>query len=185
MQTLSLPLHYTILRRIIAPSRTGIRSAAGRETRRLYERPIYEFTIQSTMVIQEDAEAFYGFVQYHQGDIAFLFNAGPWTAPSTPLLFGFGDGVTTEFYINNRHITTGTIQTYQDAVLDSPTPGIDLEAGLLTYATAPVDQARLTAQYTCLYPCVFSNNQEVLLNEELFYATLFRYQGIVLREFIL
>lgn len=185
IQTLALDGHYSIFRRIIAPTRVNRLGGGAMQVRRLYQRPIYEFVLRDSMRVQADAEYLYSFMQYHQGDTAFLFSGNEWGEPSVPLLFGFGDGTRTEFYLNNRTITSGTILTYQDGVLDSPLPTIDLTSGLLTYfAGAPANGKKLTAKYTCLYKCVFASEQELLQNEELFYQALFRYEGIVLRELV-
>src|SRR5262245_8024029 len=96
IQTLSLDTHYSIFRRQIAPTLRTKLGGGAVQVRRQYQRPVYEFTIKDSHAIQSAAEAFYGFAQYHQGDIAFLWSGGPWGTVSTPILFGFGDGTRTE-----------------------------------------------------------------------------------------
>lgn len=181
-QTFTIDSHYSIFRRILAPTRRSTVGAGHYLVRRQWERPVYEFTIQDRHAIKSTAEYIYSFVQYHQGDIPFIWSGDQWGVVSTPIVFGFGDGVRTQFFLNNRTITTATLQAYINGVLASPQPSIDLLSGLLTFSSAPGDGLPLTATYTCTYRCVFANEAEVLLNEELFYNALFRYEGLVLRE---
>lgn len=184
IQTLTLDTHYSVFRRIVAPRlATGI-GAGATQVRRMYQRPVYQFTIKDSHAVKSAAEALYGFAQYHQGDIAFYWSGNEWGTIANKILFGFGDGVKTQFFLNNRNITTGTIQAYKDGVLASPQPTIDLTSGLLTFSAAVADQVKLEATYSCKYKVVFDVDSEVLMNEELFYNQLYRYEGIKLREVV-
>lgn len=184
MQTLTLDTHYSIHRRIHAPRLSQRTGGGSSQVRRLWERPAYSFVLQDSHAIKSAAEALYGFMQYHQGDRPFWFSGNEWGNAETPLHVDYGDGTRTQFLLNNRWITTGTLQAYTDGTLASPQPSIDLPTGLLTYTTAPADQARLTASYQCVYRCVFAPDGEVLQDEEMFYAKLYRYQGIQVQELV-
>lgn len=184
IQTLTTDTHYSIFRSIIAPRlATGI-GAGATQVRRKYQRPVYRFAIKDSHAVVSAAESLYGFLQYHQGDIAFYWSGNEWGTVNNAILFGFGDGVKTQFFLNNRNITTGTLQAYKDAVLASPQPTIDLTSGLLTFSAAVADQVKLTATYSCRYKCVFDLDGDVLQNEENFYKNLFKYEGIHLREVV-
>lgn len=183
-QTFSIDSHYSIFRRILAPTRRSAVGGGALAVRRQWERPVYEFVLKDSHAIKSSAESLYAFAQYHQGDIPFTWSGNQWGVVSTPILFGFGDGVRTQFFLNNRTITTGTLQAYINAVLASPQPSIDLASGLLTFSSPPGNNLPLTATYTCTYRCVFANEGDVLMNEELFYNQLFRYEGIVIRELV-
>lgn len=184
LQVFQIDPHYSVFRDILAPALTVPLGGGTVQARRRYARPVYQFRVQDRHATKAQAEYIYSFMQYHQGDIPFFFSGGPWSIVELPLLFGFGDGVRTEFFLNNRHIITGTLTTYADTVLDSPLPSIDLASGLLTYATPPADQARLTAGYQCEYKCTFVSQGETLQSEEHTYANLFKYEGIILREVV-
>lgn len=184
IQTLDLDSHYSVLRRILAPRRASAIGGGAFTVRRQYERPLYEFTIQDRHAVKSRAEYLYSFAQYHQGDIAFLWDGGGWGVVSMPILLGFGDGVRTQFFLNNRNITTATLQAYINGVLASPQPSIDLASGLLTFSAAPGANLPLTATYTCVYKCVFWTEAEVLMNEARLYDQLYSYEGIVLRELV-
>jgi hypothetical protein len=184
VQTFTLDSHYSIFRRIITPALVTPIGGGATQARRRYQRPVYGFTIKDSHAIKSSAEYIYSFMQYHQGDVRFWWDGNTWGTVSTPILFGFGDGVRTQFFLNNRHITTGTLQAYTNGVLASPQPTIDLASGLLTYSAAPVDQGKLTATYVCRYRCVFEVEGDVLQSEELMYQALFKYEGVKLREVI-
>jgi len=184
IQTLTLDTHYSIWRHMVAPRlATGI-GAGATQVRRMYQRPVYRFTIKDSHAVKSAAEALYGFAQYHQGDIAFYWSGNAWGTIANKILFGFGDGTRTQFFLNNRHITTGTLQAYTDGVLANPQPTIDLPSGLLTFSTAVADQVKLEATYNCRYKVVFELDSETLMHEEMFYAQLYKYEGITLREVV-
>lgn len=182
IQTLTLDGHYSVFRRIIAPTRVSRLGGGAMQVRRLYQRPIYEFVLHDDMRTQADAEYLYSFMQYHQGDRGFFFAGNEWGLVSTPLLFGIGDGVTTVFSLNNRYIESGTLVTYTNGTQDGSTPSLEPELGTVTYASPPALGALLTATYDCKYLCFFVESGDVLQSEEYFYQKLFRYPGIVLRE---
>ena len=185
METFTSDTHYSILRRQIAPVlRTRIGGGAS-QLRRQYQRPIYEFTLKDSHAVKSSAEYIYGFARYHQQDIPFWWSGGPWGTVSTPILVGFGDGTRTQFFLPNRNVQgsgfiayhDGTAYTLSDWDLDGPT-------GLVTFHSAPAANVKLTALYLCSYKVVFASDSEVLLNEENLYASLFSYQGIVIREVV-
>jgi len=185
IQTFAPELHYSIFRRILAPTRRSAVGGGASVVRRQWERPVYEFVLHSSHAHKASAEYIFQFAQYHQGDIPFWWSGDTWGNVTTPLLFGFGTGTRTQFFLNNRNILTATLQTYTNGVLDGPgTAHPDLPSGLLTYVSAPADDMPLAATYGCKYLCVFANEGEVLMNEELFYNNLFRYEGIVIRELV-
>ena len=181
IQTLTLNTHYSIHRRILMPSHQSRTGGGGAFVRRGFERPVYEFVLQDLHANKDAAEALYGFLQYHQTDLVFWYSGDQWGTISTPILFGFGDGATKQFLLNNFWITAGTLATFQDGVPDSPAPSLEAETGLLTYGAAPPLNAKLTATYQCQYLCVFAPDSEILQNEQLFYAKLFSYPGVVIR----
>jgi len=184
IQTFLINSHYSIHRRIVAPTRRSAVGGGANVVRRQWERPVYEFVLKDSHAALHGAEYLYSFAQYHQGDIPFFWSGDTWGTVANQILFGFGDGVRTQFFLNNRNITTGTLLAYTNAVLASPQPSIDLASGLLTYSAAPGANLALTATYACIYRCVFASEGEVLMNEELFYNTLFKYEGIVIRELV-
>jgi hypothetical protein len=145
--------------------------------RRRQARPAYGFTIHNTHAIKSEIDTFFGFFSYHQGDIPFYYDGGPYGTISTPALFGFGDGVRTEFFLPNRLITTATLATYTSAVLDSLQPTPDLTQGLVTYSSPPALNAPLTATYSCTYKCVFDMGDELLMSEENFTADSSRWRA--------
>lgn len=184
MQTLALDSHYSVIRRILAPKRIHPPGGGSMAVRRMWERPIYEFTVQDNHALKAQDEYLYSFAQYHQGDIPFWWAGGGWGVVSTPILFGFGDGARTQFFLNNRNITTATLTAYINAVVASPQPTIDLPSGLLTFSSPPGDQLPLTATYQCLYKVVFAVEGEILMNEERRYNALWSIGGITLRELV-
>jgi hypothetical protein len=109
IQTLSLDVHYTITRDIIAPTQRSPSGGGGVMFRRLYERPLYQFTLRAVHEHRASAQALYGFAHYHQGDIAFWYSGDIWATPhtTTAALIGFGDGARTHFFLPNRHILSG------------------------------------------------------------------------------
>lgn len=178
--TLSLAPHYSVIRDIILPRLSTPLGAGVMQVRRRYARPVYRFTVQDRQAIQADAEQLYSFMQYHGPDIPFWWSGGPWGTPSTALLFGVGDGARTEFELNNRHITADTLTLYVDGVETSGT--VDLAPGLVTFASAPLGGALLTATYSCTYKVVFWYDQDVMQREDNFMDQLFKYEGIQLYE---
>ena len=183
MQTLAIDTHYSIFRRILAPRVQNRLGGGAMQVRRLYERPVYEFGIHDSHAVKTMAETIYGFLQYHQGDTPFWFAGNEWGNIQSPILVGFGDGARTQFFLNNRNITTSTIQMYVNA---TPTgiSSIDLPSGLVTFGAAPASNATISATYQCTYKCVFAVGQDVLQSEEQFYKQLYKYEGITLQELV-
>ena len=182
IQTLSLSVHYSIVRKTFAPQLSSLLGGGAHQRRRKQPRPAYGFTIHNSHAIKSEMDTFFGFFSYHQGDIPFYYDGGPYGTISTPALFGFGDGVRTEFFLPNRLITAATLVAYTSGVLASPQPTVDLTQGLVTYSAPPAASAPLTATYSCTYKCVFDMGDELLMNEENFYSGLFKVEGIQLRE---
>jgi hypothetical protein len=180
--------HYSVFRDVLAPTfRTQLGSGA-LQARRAYPRPCYQFRLQATHESKAQAEALYGFYLYHQGDTPFYFSGQEWGVIASPLLVGFGNAAQTHFLLPNRNITAGPLvyvaaaPAYDTPVLTSVT--LTTSSGLIVFAAAPAVDAKITASYSCRYKCVFYNDGELLLAEEQFYAQLFRYQGLTLREVI-
>jgi hypothetical protein len=182
MQTLTLSTHYSIVRKTFAPRHAALLGGGVQQVRRRQPRPSYGFTIHNSHAVKSEMDTFFGFFTYHQGDMPFYYDGGPYGTISTPALFGFGDSVRTEFFLPNRLITAATLLTYTSAVLDSPQPSVDLTQGLVTYSSPPALNAPLTATYSCTYKCVFDIGDELLMSEENFYSGLFKVEGIQLRE---
>src|SRR4026209_2702362 len=93
IQTYTIDPHYSILRRILAPTRRSAVGGGAMAVRRQWERPVYEFVLKDSHAHKASAEYLYGFARYHQGDIPFVWSGNQWGVLSTPLLFDFGDGV--------------------------------------------------------------------------------------------
>ena len=181
IQTLNLDSHYSVFRSIMAPRLQANVGNGVMQARRKYRRPTYIFRVHDSMAIQSQAEYLYSFAQYHNSDTPFWWSGGPWATPSTPLLIDFGDGSRTQFFLPNRNITVSTTAVYDNGS-PSTISSVDLTSGLVTLSSAPADGHTITATFTCKYKVVFELEQDTLLNEEQFYAHLFRYEGIVLRE---
>jgi hypothetical protein len=150
--------------------------------RRVYERPLYQFRLHASHETRASAEALYGFALYHMGDIPFYWSGNTWGTVTNAVYVGFGTGAQTHFFLPNRNILSGpTVR-----VAGTPT-GVTLTAssGLIVFTGAPADTALITAEaYTCRYKCVFWNDSDVLLSEELFANQLSRFEGIVIREVV-
>lgn len=189
VQTFLLDTHYPVQRRILAPTlRSGVGGGA-RQVRRQWRRPIYEFTIRDSHAIKSAAEYIYSFAQYHLGDVPFIWSGNTWGVVSTPILFGFGDGVQTQFFLNNRRITTDSLSLVGGVNNEITLPDLTVETnhapnGFIEFETAPDAAVPLKAMYQCTYLVTFQNADEVLMSEELVYNALFSYTGIVLREVV-
>lgn len=183
MQTFQLNSHYSVLRRVLHPTRVSQLGAGARQVRREWPRPLYEFVVHDSQAAQSSAEYIYSFVTYHAGDIPFWWSGGPWGTPSTPLLVGFGDGAQTEFFLPNRYVTPGTLSVEVGGAPVS-VASVDWAAGLVTLGSPPADQAEIRAQYACVYKCVFAYESVIALSEEQFYAQLFKYEGMTIREMV-
>src|SRR5262245_39437335 len=108
-QTLTLDVHYSITREIIAPTQRSASGGGGFYLRRNFERPVYQFRLHASHENRTAAQSFYSFLQYHQGDIAFWYSGDIWATPhnSTPALVGFGTEAQTHFFLPNRNILSG------------------------------------------------------------------------------
>jgi hypothetical protein len=175
--------HYSVFREVVAPTLRSRVGGGAMQVRRLYERPIYQFRLRAAQETKAQAEALYGFYLYHQGDIPFWFGGKEWGTVATPILTAFGNGTQTQFFLHNRNIT-GSLQVYLNGVLADPQPSLTASSGMITFASAPGADVKITASYTCRYKCVFHSEDDVLLTEEEFYRQLFRYEGLVLRELV-
>jgi len=184
IQTLSLDTHYSIYRDMVAPQLTGQLGGGAMQRRRRYERPTYRFRVRNSHATKADAEYLYSFLQYHQGDIPFWWSGNAWGVLDNPILFGFGDGVRTQFFLNNRNITAASYSIFGNAVAIGGVT-VDLPSGLVTFGSgAPADGVKLTAKYNCTYKVVFAGDSEILQSEELMYEHLYKYEGITLVELV-
>lgn len=181
METLTLDPNYSVLRSILAPTRSVPLGGGAQQRSRSYARVTYQFILRDEQRVQAGAEALYGFARRHQGDTPFWFDGGKWGTVSTPVLVGEGDGVRTRFPLPNRHLLS-TPNVYVNAVLASPQPTIEPVQGLLTFAAAPGNTVVVTAGgYSCRYACLFWFDGEALLTLDYVYTQLFSV-GLQLRE---
>jgi hypothetical protein len=181
MQTFQLNSHYSIFRRILNPRLASQLGSGSYQVRRQWPRPLYEFVVHDTMAVQSSAEYIYSFATYHGGDIPFWWNGGPWGAPQTHVLVGFGNGAQTQFFLPNRYITPNMLDVTVNGVSTALTV-MDWASGLMTFGSPVPDQAEIRAQYVCTYKCLFWFEDMTSLTEEQFYSMLFRYEGIIIRE---
>jgi len=183
LETLILDPHYTITRQILLPGTARPTGGGAVSAHRRSSRVTYQFTVSDRQRVQADAEYLYNFVQRHQGDIPFWWDAQDWGQPSTPLIVGFGDGVRVTFALPNRYLTAPAI-VYVDDVLLTPQPACDLVRGIVTLASAPAEDAVVTAGYQCVYKMVVWASDEALMSEQAFYKRLFSVEGLTFHEFI-
>ena len=181
MQTLQVAPSYTVTRELLAPTLTALSGGAVRQAQRQTSRPLAQFTLRLVDQSLAAAEYLYSFAAYHQGDVPFWWDGGVWGNYDTPVLFGTGDGVTTEFFLPNRWIISDLL-VYADTVLVDPAPTLDDAVGLATFADPPAEGSLLTATYQCRYQVVFWLEGETLLLEDLFEPERLTYEGIRLRE---
>jgi hypothetical protein len=71
IQTLSLSVHYSIVRKTFAPRLLSMLGGGAYQIRRKQPRPAYGFTIHNTHAVKSEIDTFFGFFTYHQGDIPF------------------------------------------------------------------------------------------------------------------
>lgn len=185
MLTLTLSTHYTVQRRILSPVRQQPFGVGLTQVHSPWSRPAYEFVLRASPVfLQSDAEALYGFMQYHQGDRPFWYDGDIWGSQSTPIFIGKGDGSRRQFYLPNRHILEDSLTAYADEVEADPAPEVALRTGLLLFEDPLDTGAVLKATYACRYPCVFVEDSGTLQTEEQLHDALFGYQGIRIREMV-
>jgi hypothetical protein len=183
IQTLSLSYNYSVVREILAPRQVASLGSGAVLVRRKWTRPAYRFRIHALQITKAEMEAFYGFVTYHQGDIAFWFDGNEWGNVASAILVGFGNNSQRDFFLPNRNVTIGTLQMY---VSDVPTnvENVNYDSGRVRFATAPGTDARITAVYNCRYKCAFWVDDEAMLSFENFTLQLHNVEGIVLREIV-
>jgi hypothetical protein len=71
-----------------------------------------------------------------------MWSGNIWGIVSTPILFGFGDGVRTQFFLPNRHVETPGLIVYHQAVpvlYGVGTWGLNEETEIVTFSSAPAD----------------------------------------------
>lgn len=183
MLTLTLEPHYTLLRSVLAPRRLAQSGSAVLQAQRQWARPTYQFTLRSVMKRQAATEYLASFIAYHQGDVPFWWEGHLWETSETPVHVAYGDGVTTQFFLPNRHITN-IPDVYVAGVLASPQPSVDSAPGLLTFAAPVTLGAEVTALYTCRYPLVWWVEGETLLTETQTHSMLWDVEGLQAREVV-
>lgn len=181
--TLTLNPTYPVTRTVIAPRLATPGGAGVTQVRRRYPRPLYQFTIGDAQMDKRAALALTSFLAFHQGDIPFYWSGGEWGTIDGPVLFGIGDGVRTQWYLPNRHIT-GSLTVADGHGLLLTTSAIDGATGMITIVGAVEPNLPIYAAYTCVYKLTVWNESEVLLSESNIYAGLFKQDGVVLREFV-
>lgn len=173
--------HFPVTRTTIAPRLASPLGGGVSQLRRRYQRVLYQFTLRDAQADKARADWLLGFLTYMQGDTAFFWDGGAWGVVASPAFVGFGDGVRTQFYLPNRHIT-GNLVVYCNSALVEPTPGLDGTVGLITVLPGLVGE--IEATYSCTYRVTVWNESEALYQEENLASGLFSQNGLVLREFI-
>lgn len=174
---------YPIMRTLIAPRLATPGGSGVTQLRRRYPRPLYQFTLGDAQMDKGTALALTSFFSYHQGDIPFYWTGGEWGTVDSLVLVGVGNGVRTQWYLPNRHIT-GSLLMWVGGVTPQIVATIDGATGLATTVTAVPAAQPVYATYTCLYKLTVWNESETFLTESNLYAGLFKQDGIVLREFV-
>ena len=174
---------YPIMRTVIAPRLATPGGTGVTQLRRRYPRPLYQFTLSDAQMDKATALTLASFLIYHQGDIPFYWSGGEWGTVESLVLIGVGDGVRTQWYLPNRHIT-GALLVWVGGVTPQTITAIDGATGLVTLATAVAPAQPLYATYTCLYKVTVWNESDVFMTESNLYAGLFKQDGVVLREFV-
>jgi hypothetical protein len=170
---------YPVTRTLLAPRLATPLGGGAAQYRRLYHRPLYQFTLGAPQMDKTEQETLFGFLAEVQGDTPFFWDGGEYHVQSIPLRLGVGEGVRTQFYLPQRFITGG-LQVYVEGVLMPDQPTLDGATGLLTFAIAPTGV--MTAAYTAIYRVVVWQEGETLYQEENFYNGLYRHNGLTLRE---
>lgn len=160
MKTLSISEGFPLVMRPYAPTLRSQIGGGAVQLRRQWQRPYYEFTIPLKLGDRADAEDLAGFIAYHQGDIAFWYDGGPYGDIQNPVLIGIGDGALKDFYVPFRNLTTATWHFYVDGTEDTNVT-LNLDSGLVSFTSAPASTKDVTAKGQCKFKCVFWGEQQL------------------------
>ena len=128
-----------------------------------WDRPRYRFPLDIPALTESEFDTLFGFLHYHKGDRPFWFLGAGFGDIQNPVLVEYGDGSRTEFFLPNANLIPATTQAQVNGSLVT----IDLvaeETGMIRLASAPADQAEVTATYQCKFLCVIELQGDELAN---------------------
>lgn len=181
LQTLELDSHYSIFRAILSSTRATPLGAGATQVRDRYSRPCYRFTLKDSHAVPATAEYLYSFMQYHRGSQPFWFSGNSWGVVTTPVLFGFGDGVRTQFFLNNRHVHLPFLTVYhQDPPVAYAGAAWSRVGNVVTFVAPPTDDATLSLRTDQGMHLVFGTGDGVTTVYSLAKFSAYVYTGMVL-----
>jgi hypothetical protein len=124
--------------------------------RRRFTRPLSRWTfevpgIQSVLDPQE------GFFKYTQSDTPFWFDGAGAEEVSVPVILGVGDGVKTDFILNDCHVFVNSLVVYANGGLITSWDalgGDGITCQTIRFTAAPAVNVQITAKYRRKYKVV-------------------------------